>query len=135
VRGTEFDVDVANGITQILVYEGSIIFCTLTGECKTLSASCEVGVLSDAQAQVLGDARTLTPEERIALQETFRYAMNQSPLLPEFRFDNARRCVSVVVPPPIPRADPSPPSNDKDDCHYVNDGEGGYWTGEGCQSQ
>lgn len=119
VRGTEFDVDVANGISQMMVYEGSIIFCTLAGECKTLSASCEVGVLSTAQAEVLGDARTLTPEERIALQETFRYAMNQTPLLPEFRFDGARRCLSVVIPPPIKPADPAPPSNDDDepDCY------------------
>lgn len=112
VRGTEFDVDVNNGVTQIMVYEGSVRFCTLDGQCKTLNANCEVGVLQADTAEVLGSARALTPEERVALQEVFRYAMNQSPLLPEFRFDNVRQCLTVVVPPPIPRADPTPPSND-----------------------
>ncbi len=127
VRGTEFDVIVEgkgrgdeNGETRILLYEGAVRFCTFDGDCKDLTSFCELGQISSAETSLVGDTREITGAARRALQSEFIYAMNQSPLLRQFWFAQARECLNrnpkqpdrPLFPdeqPPAPAPTPPPP--------------------------
>ena len=126
VRGTEFDVIVeGKGETRILLYEGAVRFCTHDGDCKELSNFCELGQISAAETRLVGDTREITGPARRALQSEFIYAMNQSPLLRQFWFTQARDCLNrqprqpdaPLFPddqPPTPQPVPPPP----DPCRF-----------------
>ena len=132
VRGTEFDVKVARpnepnpGDTWILLNEGAVEFCNILKVCKVIDTFCDVGHMTDAESEIIGDSRKTKGELRKQLQIDFTYAMNQNPLLRKFWFKQVREClnkapdVDVVIPdgptpndpiitPPTPPAPPPPP--------------------------
>lgn len=109
VRGTAFDVGVepGTGETQIILFEGSVTFCTNDGKCQVLSSLCDVGIIESDNAEVLGNTISFDSDTRKALQKIFPYVQNQSPLLPDFRLDATRKCLIVV--PPKPKSPPGTP--------------------------
>jgi len=95
IRGTEFDVHVdENGITRILLFSGAATFCTLTGDCETITSMCDVGEIGSTQSQLLGNSRDSTGDTRDDLKAKFVYAQNQTPLLRDFWFRAARDCLN-----------------------------------------
>jgi len=100
VRGTEFDVHVARanepspGATWILLYHGAVQFCTVDKVCEIIDDFCEVGHMTTADSEILGDSRETTGDLRKQLKVDFIYAMNQNPLLREFWFRQARDCLN-----------------------------------------
>lgn len=100
VRGTEFDVRVARpnepnaGATWILLYHGAVQFCTVDKVCEIIDDFCEVGHMTTAESEIIGDSRETTGNLRKQLQGDFIYAMNQNPLLREFWFRQARDCLN-----------------------------------------
>ncbi|RYE09360.1 MAG: hypothetical protein EOP22_09695 [Hyphomicrobiales bacterium] len=101
VRGTEFDVfvyrdDAAMMKTEILLYNGVVIFCTEGNVCKTLSEFCEIGELTLEQAEIVGDSRLTDRHVRAGYRANFIYAEDQSPLRRDFWFARARECLNVA---------------------------------------
>lgn len=135
VRGTEFDVKVARpnepnpGATWILLNEGAVEFCNLARICDVIDTFCDVGHMTTADSEVIGDSRKTKGELRKQLQLDFIYAMNQSPLLRQFWFRQVRDCLNSdpnsapdplfpddtkpgpvdPTPPPTPTPPPPPP--------------------------
>lgn len=95
VRGTELDGWVGkDGIPYIIRHGGTVILCNQANKCDVLDEVCEVGKIA-AQVEILGDARESTGETRATYKKWFRYTDNQSPLLGQFRFANARDCLNA----------------------------------------
>lgn len=113
VRGTNFDVVVdPHRDARILLYHGIVRFCTDDGACKELSNFCELGQITSAETAILGDTRAITGDPREALKAEFIYAMNQSPLLRQFWFAQARECLnSPPVVPDHPELEEGTPNN------------------------
>jgi hypothetical protein len=129
VRGTEFDVHVARpnepnpGATWIMLYGGAVQFCTFDKVCEVIDDFCEVGHMTTADSEVIGDSRETKGELRKQLKADFIYAMSQSSLLREFWFRQARDCLNREpnsAPDPLfpddtdpGPADPNSPNNPK----------------------
>ncbi|MBL8599539.1 MAG: FecR domain-containing protein [Devosia sp.] len=113
VRGTEFDgwVDRQDGTSYVIRHGGTVIICNDANECDVLDETCEVGKIASTEVAVLGDSRTSTGEERATYKRWFRYTDNQSPLLREFWFAEARECLNRTVDGP---ADPNESETEDD---------------------
>lgn len=98
VRGTAFDFFVTSALTSILLHHGAVIACTRDGECVTLDDVCQVGQYDLGEAVVIGETDAVRGEARDILKRSFIYAVNQLPLLREFRINGAERCLRL--PPP-----------------------------------
>lgn len=107
VRGTELDLTVFDGVVQVLLYEGAVELCNLSGECVTLTETCELGTYDPAQANVI--------DLNDASAEGFIYLTSQTPLNMEFRVDNRRLC----LPTPDRRSpSTSGPGDISEGCDY-----------------
>jgi hypothetical protein len=93
VRGTAFELYVTKAWTYIMMQHGSVESCNNQGQCAVLDAVCEVGQVSSAEAIVVGHADNVNGNDRDRLKQFFRYAVNQRPLLREFRIGEAERCL------------------------------------------
>jgi hypothetical protein len=118
VRGTEFDVfvyrdDASEMKTEILLYNGVVIFCTVGNVCKTLSEFCEIGELTVEQAEIVGDSRLTDRHVRASYKANFIYAEDQSPLRRDFWFARIRECLNP--PPDLPSFPEWPDTPDKCD--------------------
>lgn len=133
VRGTEFDFVVDEEGTRVLLYEGAVKICSASGECTEITDTCSLGIYDEDESSDTGATTQLTRKQRDALRSAFKYAQDQSPLLQEFRFNNARQCLNPPaapgsIPPSIgtpsdvePIKDEPPPPNECDD-YYCCEG-------------
>ena len=94
VRGTAFDWANTDTGTAAMLYHGAIEVCTNGGTCVLLEKVCDVAEYNSTDAQLIGHFDTITGAVRDAFRGFFRYAVNQSPLLREFRIAGAERCVN-----------------------------------------
>lgn len=93
VRGTAFELYVTNKWYYVLMQQGAVIGCNSPGDkCMVLDTACEVGQVSRNDVIVVGNANAVTGDDRTKLRSFFRYAVNQRPLLREFRIGGAERC-------------------------------------------
>ena len=104
VRGTWFDFNVlqqqladflgdVDWVTTVLLYNGAVELCSLNGNCAIIDTVCGFGAESVTEAILLDNNRQV----RDLLRANFIYANDQTPLLPRFRFPDARNC---IAPPP-----------------------------------
>jgi hypothetical protein len=101
VRGTEFDGWIGkDGIPYVLRHGGTVILCDLSNDCDVLDDTCEVGKIA-GDVEILGDSRQSAGDIRATYKKWFRWTENQSSLLRQFWFANARDCLN---------ADPSNPN-------------------------
>ena len=124
VRGTEFDFNVDDEGTEVLLYEGSVVLCNRDGQCVTLDGSCQIGSYDLTQATLIGSAADTTGDQRDELKGAFEYAQDQSPLNREFWFEQARQCFNQGFQTNFPDRDNvshSSSDEDEDICY----GEGG----------
>jgi hypothetical protein len=133
VRGTEFDFVVDEEGTRVLLFEGGVKICSNSGDCTEISDPCSLGSYDADESSDTGATTSMTRKQRDALRKAFKYAQDQSPLMHEFWFDNARSCLN---PPPdfstiphsslstsvAPIVEPPPPPPPCDD--YCCDGGG-----------
>ena len=121
VRGTAFDwANEPNG-TAAMLYHGAIEVCTNGGTCVVLDNVCDVAEYNSTEAQLLGHFDNISGDVRDVFRGYFRYAVNQNPLLREFRINGAERCVnrptsgggtpSLVDPGPAGQPTTPPPGN------------------------
>jgi hypothetical protein len=95
VRGTEFDGWIGkDGIPYVIRHGGTVILCNASNKCDVLDDICEVGKIA-AQVEILGDARQSTGDIRATYKRWFRWTENQSSLLRQFWFPNARDCLNA----------------------------------------
>jgi len=94
VRGTAFDFrNTAQG-TAAMLYHGAIEVCTTGGTCVLLEDVCDVAEYNSTEARLIGHFDLITGDARAAFRGFFPYAVNQNPLLREFRINGAERCVN-----------------------------------------
>jgi hypothetical protein len=141
VRGTAFDFNVIGKETEALLFHGSLIMCNLDKKCVTLDGTCEIGTYNGTDAKLVGPTADITGEQRRSFKEAFDYAENQSSLMREFWFTQARQCFNQgfvnTTQPSLLQGDSnndSPPDEEPCDCDcggdiYYNqtygEGEGG----------
>ena len=95
VRGTEFDGWIGkDGIPYVLRHGGTVILCDLSNDCDVLDDTCEVGKIA-GDVEILGDSRQSTGDIRATYKKWFRWTENQSSLLRQFWFVNARDCLNA----------------------------------------
>jgi hypothetical protein len=94
VRGTEFDFNVDENGTEVLLFRGGLQLCNLKGVCVSLDGSCQVGTFDLADALLVGPTDDITGDAREDLRQNFIYAEAQSPLKRQFWVDNARECLN-----------------------------------------
>jgi hypothetical protein len=99
VRGTEFDLWVGQTALYQLLYHGSTINCPPGvpighPSCVIATDTCDLVQVSSNLAELLGHADNVTGQARNQLRSWFIYAVNQRPLLRQFRIQNAERCVN-----------------------------------------
>lgn len=94
IRGTAFDFVVDLLETQVLMYHGAATLCGTgtSNSCVTMERTCEVGRSDTTQSALLGLSFTADNTLRTALQQNFRYADNQHPLMQLFRVDQVPEC-------------------------------------------
>ena len=109
VRGTGFDWNNDAVHMSLLLYHGSVVICNLAKDCVTVDDICEIGMADLSQAQILGNAREMTDEERQQMRGMFRYAVDESDLLGQFRIAQARECLNRAVVPTVQEPDDSNP--------------------------
>ena len=118
--------------TTLLLYQGKVRLCNLSGRCVDVVDACNFGAFNSAGAVAIQNEQ----ETRVALRNLFPFAANQNPLLTQFRVANARQCVVPTLvapggspglvtggpggfdppqtdpaPDPDPSPDPDPPSD------------------------
>jgi hypothetical protein len=94
VRGTEFDFNVDEEGTQVLLFKGGLQLCNLKGVCISLDGSCQVGTFDLSEALLVGPTDGINGEAREDLRQSFRYAEAQGPLMRQFWIENARQCLN-----------------------------------------
>ena len=94
VRGTAFDFRNTGAGTAAMLYHGAIEVCTTGGSCVLLEDVCDVAEYDSTQARLIGHFDLLTGDARAAFRGFFPYAVNQNPLLREFRINGVERCVN-----------------------------------------
>lgn len=99
VRGTAFDWANTDVATAAMLYHGAIVVCTTGGTCVTLEDVCDVAEYNSSDAQLIGHFDNITGDARALFRNFFRYAVNQNPLLREFRINGAERCVNRQTSP------------------------------------
>lgn len=103
VRGTAFDFANTPDGTAAMLYHGAIEVCTTGRSCVLLEEVCDVAEYNSTEARLIGHFDTIEGDVRAAFRGFFRYAVDQNPLLREFRINGAERCVnrpSSSEPPP-----------------------------------
>lgn len=115
VRGTEFDFNVDDRGTRVLLFSGGLQLCNLSGVCVALDGSCQVGTFDLSQALLIGSTENIGGDDRRSLKQEFRYAENQGPLMREFWVRNARECLNKPFVGNTTTDLPS--SSDRDDVH------------------
>ncbi len=90
VRGTAYDLHVSKTRTDAVLFEGSIWLCNLEQKCVELVDRCDVGSITSPKSFVVGKA----VQARDHMRDLFRYVESQLPLLPDFRVDQAGKCLS-----------------------------------------
>ena len=123
VRGTAFDAFIDKlGIAHVLMFLGETLLKAFDGDTQALTGLCEMGEINDETAELVGNSSGFTGDDREALKNWFKYALNQSHLLHEFWLQHALECTRN---PPVsggPKSLLVPPSEEWcGDC-----GEGGY---------
>ena len=110
VRGTAFDWANSDTGTAVLLYHGAVVVCAKGGSCVTLEDVCDLAEATTRDAAVIGHFDTVSGDARAIYKSLFRYAVNQSPLLREFRISGAERCVNREIAPGGPGSliDPVP---------------------------
>lgn len=98
VRGTAFDLYVTKSATYVLQLQGTTINCARSGDCETMSARCDIGVISRGDVDV-GALGELDRGDRDKARGWFRYAVSQSALLRPFRVNGAERCFRRAAEP------------------------------------
>ncbi len=123
VRGTEIDVSVSTGV---VIYSGAADVCergsTNSKNCVRIEGGCSLATFRDNQRPRKINA---IADRNALLLQNFELAVNQRPLLPEFRANTASCGVlraSVVAPgsnppPPVVVPPPTPPPPKKCDFH------------------
>lgn len=111
VRGTAFELYVTKAWTYILMHNGSVVSSNGANQRIVLDAACEIGQVSSSDAIVVGDADSVQGDDRARLKQIFIYAVNQRPLLREFRIANAERCLQRAAPSGPPDSLIEPPSS------------------------
>lgn len=138
VRGTWFEVrvDPVTHETWILHLRGLLEFCTGPGldVCQQLANQCTIGHMNGSEADIVGDSRQTTREERAKLRQEFKIAANESGLKYPFRFVQAYACLNVK--PDVPEPEITKKKKPEDSCDdidsfivtesYEGCGEGGY---------
>ena len=94
VRGTEFDFNVDEEGTRVLLFTGGLQLCNLKGVCVSLDGKCQVGTFDLSEALAIGSTDGIEGEQREALRQQFQYAEAQGPLMRQFWVDNARQCLN-----------------------------------------
>lgn len=116
VRGTGFDgyTDWLTGITEILLYLGSVYLCPTDQPCIYIDVDCSIGVIDVQEAAVIRDEGV-----RVGLaNEHFPFAGEDFFLLEDFRLGDTAECLEdmtpveeveeeEVPPPPPPTSDVS----------------------------
>lgn len=136
VRGTEFDFTVDGaGKTSVVLYEGGVILCPITGKCVTLTERCSV-----AQMKSRREAKVIKREaDRLKIASTaFPYVVSQASLRREFRVGKPSECAGEirtaeqhssqaigVLITPIPPVIPVPSSPDPEGKNNNGLGNGG----------
>jgi hypothetical protein len=109
VRGTIFDFHVEhNRLTSVVLFEGKVILCTLSGECEEMEDLCSLSRTERSRINVLffyGEDRNSE------LREDFPYVVNQRPLREDFRapIESCGDISAPPAPPPSPPVSPPPP--------------------------
>jgi len=119
VRGTEFDFVVDEEGTRVLLFEGAVRICSSSGDCTEITDTCSLGIFDEVESADTGATTDLTRKQRDALRAAFKYAQDQSPLLREFWFNNARQCLNPVAGDALPGSilEPSDnPEKPRDEC-------------------
>lgn len=137
IRGTAFDfsVDLETGQTNLLLYRGSVILCSLDGICFTLEDRCALGMLGPD-----GTGIPALERQRIRLvRATLPYAVTQGGLLAPFLVEQPQICLGEVLadpdivpilrtsggpPPPEPPPPPPPPPPPESVAGHNNNGFG-----------
>ena len=88
VRGTKFDFNVSRRRTDLMLYEGAVLLCSVSGQCQELIARCDLGTVDASVAALIRHPDPTHPQ----LSAAFRYARFQTPLLSEFRVSGAGKC-------------------------------------------
>ncbi|HEY9013206.1 MAG TPA: FecR family protein [Devosia sp.] len=104
VRGTAFDWANTSRGTAAMLYHGAIEVCTAGGTCVLLEDVCDVAEYDSSQAQLLGHFDNVTGDARNLFRSLFVYAVNQNPLLREFRITGVERCVNRQSTPGGPNS-------------------------------
>lgn len=123
VRGTEFDFNVDEEGTHVLLFHGAVRLCNLDNVCVTLDGTCEIGEYDTTDSQIIGPASETSGEQREAWKEQFQYAQDQSTLINEFWFEQARECFNAGFEADVPESlvkseEPAP----EPECEYYNYG-------------
>lgn len=140
VRGTAFDFvtgyanppagtapDTYKPGTWVALFRGAVVLCTLTHQCVTLNNRCDLGELSAPDAQKFAGFNARDK----GMRDYFQYIHSQTPLLTDFRINEARNCYldpgvsttslsSTSGGPSMPYVPPPPPC---DECCHRNCGE------------
>jgi hypothetical protein len=133
VRGTEFDFVVDEDGTRVLLFDGAVKICSASGQCTEISDPCSLGVYDEDESSDTGATTSMTRKQRDALRTAFKYAQDQSPLMQEFWFVNARQCLnpppdltgiprSILPPGETPVVDRPPPPPECDDYYCECEG-------------
>jgi hypothetical protein len=95
VRGTEFDGWIGkDGIPYVIRHGGTVILCDDANDCDVLDDICEVGKIAN-NVEILGDSRESRGDIRETYKRWFRWTDNQSSLMRQFWFPNARDCLNA----------------------------------------
>ncbi len=81
VRGTAFDIGIANGRTHVVVVRGAVEMCPSAGRCQTLRGLCSYGVMNAGGVRTEGNLRTGSNVARA----NFPLMKNEGSLRQQFR--------------------------------------------------
>ncbi|MEQ1771528.1 MAG: FecR domain-containing protein [Devosia sp.] len=108
VRGTKYDIYVDDSTdpatVYAMVYTGTVLLSDTSGDTELLSGFCHIGVIEVDDPELLGDSNAIFGDEREDLKGWFRFSLDQSRLLPEFRIGQAGTCTRR---PPVAQTPPS----------------------------
>lgn len=93
VRGTAFDVGIANGQVHVAMVSGTTQLCSNSGQCQELTGLCSYGVMDSNTVEIQGSLRTKDQADKA----NFPLMVNQRPLQIQFRLGGG--CASSAAAP------------------------------------
>ncbi len=93
VRGTAFDVGIANGQVHVAMVSGTTELCPASGQCQELTGLCSYGVMDSNTVEIQGSLRTKDQSDKA----NFPLMVNQRPLQIQFRLGGG--CASSAASP------------------------------------